>query len=236
MWYTRGRKIVVLGGACDTPNRIHLTGDVSMDTVPSHDLDDNPYSVYALIDPRDYTTRYIGITDDVYARFAQHLRCDGTNPEKDAWISELKAENVMLIMKTLEVVQGIERTRERETHWIYHYRFLGAHLFNLAVPTIRIASTPRVKQSKLLNDHNSGRKRNYEMVKELVLYRHEHGAWPEEVSADMCRKYEQSYFIKPNRSEQVRNPKMYEQRIRSYARGRKWIKAFELAKAAQEGA
>jgi predicted GIY-YIG superfamily endonuclease len=207
-----------------------------MDTVPPHALDDNPYTVYALIDPRDYTTRYIGITDDVYARFAQHLRCDSENPEKDGWISELKAENAMLIMKTLETVQGVEHAREREKHWIHHYRFLGVHLYNLVVPTIRIASTSRTRQPKLFNAHNSGRKRNYEMVKELVLYRYQHGTWPEDVSADMRRKYELSYFTKPSSEGRKKAPKMYEERARSYARGCKWIKEFNKPASEEEGA
>jgi predicted GIY-YIG superfamily endonuclease len=49
------------------------------------------YVIYALIDPRDNTPRYVGITDDVYARFSQHLRCDSSNFRRDAWIKELKA-------------------------------------------------------------------------------------------------------------------------------------------------
>jgi len=91
------------------------------------------YTVYSLIDPRNDTVRYVGITDDVYARFYQHLRCDGSNKEKDDWISELKAENRMLIMKTLEEVEILEETRVKEQKWIRHYLSRGIILLNLQI-------------------------------------------------------------------------------------------------------
>jgi hypothetical protein len=94
----------------------------------------DPYAIYALIDPR-YTSnhheiRYIGITNDVYARFRQHLHCNGANLEKDVWIKELKSSQFMLIMRTLEVVDGIAKARMREKYWIQHYKCIGAYLFN----------------------------------------------------------------------------------------------------------
>lgn len=205
-----------------------------MTTISHHAHEHEFYTVYALIDPRDYTIRYIGITNDVYDRFAQHLRPDGTNPEKDAWIAELRAANVMLIMKTLETVGTVEQARERETHWIHHHRFLGTHLYNLQVPTIRIASS--VRQPKLFTYRKTGshygRKSNYEKVKEIILYRYEHGTWPDEVSSEMRRKYEQNYFTKPTRSEQEKYPEKHKQHVRSYKRGREWIEEYKASSGA----
>jgi predicted GIY-YIG superfamily endonuclease len=88
------------------------------------------YFIYALIDPRDNAVRYIGITNDVYARFYQHLRCDGTNVEKDNWIKELKTLNQMLLMRTLEEVETLGAVRVREQQLIRHYISTGSKLFN----------------------------------------------------------------------------------------------------------
>ena len=41
------------------------------------------YAIYALVDPRDRTTRSVGTTGDVYARLCQHICCDGSNFRKD---------------------------------------------------------------------------------------------------------------------------------------------------------
>jgi predicted GIY-YIG superfamily endonuclease len=91
------------------------------------------YSVYVLIDPRSDDVRYIGVTKDVYARFSQHLQCNGSNPEKNAWIQELKASNLMLIMRTIEIANTLENAREREQYWIHQYLSQGAHLFNIDI-------------------------------------------------------------------------------------------------------
>lgn len=83
------------------------------------------YAIYTLIDPRNEQVRYVGMTKDVYARFAQHVACDGSNPRKDAWIQELKALNLLLSMKVVERSDTAERARKREHYWIEHYQYLG---------------------------------------------------------------------------------------------------------------
>lgn len=93
------------------------------------------YVVYALVDPRDNKPFYVGMTDDVYARFLQHLRCDGSNFRKDARIHELKDKQLMVIMQVLEHVETVDRTRMREAYWIHHYLQLGITLYNNHLPT-----------------------------------------------------------------------------------------------------
>lgn len=88
------------------------------------------YTIYALVDPRDHTTRYIGITDDVYSRFSQHVQCKGDNPEKDAWIIELRAYQLMVIMQSIETAETFAEAREREDHWIHYHLSNGAKLLN----------------------------------------------------------------------------------------------------------
>ncbi|SRR6266702_1271160 len=90
-------------------------------------------AVYVLIDPRNDVVRYVGITDDVYKRFSQHVQCSGNNIDKNEWIQELKSESFMLIMRTLEQVETIEKAKGREQYWIRYYLSLGVRLFNLDV-------------------------------------------------------------------------------------------------------
>lgn len=239
MWYNRGTENVVSGGACDTPDRIRLDWRHIMDTVPHSAQEGNPYTVYALIDPRDYAVCYIGITNDVYERFFQHLRCDGTNPVKDAWITELRQANVLLIMKTLEVVEDAEKARERETFWIHHYQFLGVRLYNQAIPSIRLPK--RVTQPTLIKmrtrreNPNAGRKGDYSKIAETVIYYHVHKCFPDNISIDMRRYYKRMYFTMPYEGEKPYRGFDYEQHLRIYERGQQWITEYE-SKAAQEGA
>lgn len=89
------------------------------------------YVIYALIDPRDNTVRYVGITDDVYKRFLSHIQCTGGNLAKNLWIAELRAANKMVIMETLEEVEDHTRALEREMYWIQHFQALKEPLANI---------------------------------------------------------------------------------------------------------
>lgn len=132
MVYTKGRKIVVSGGAVNAPDRIHAWRNVSMTTLPPHAPKGKPYTIYALIDPRDNAVRYIGLTYDVYARMRQHSRCEGNNAIKNAWIQELRREQIMFYMHSIEKVKTFEQALEREQYWIQHYLQRGANLTNIA--------------------------------------------------------------------------------------------------------
>lgn len=90
------------------------------------------YSIYALIDPRDKSVRYVGITRDVYQRFMDHIQCSGSNYAKNAWITELRAVNKMIIMQTLEDVGTREQALERENYWIKHYEMLKEPIMNIS--------------------------------------------------------------------------------------------------------
>jgi hypothetical protein len=71
------------------------------------------------------------MTNDIYARFSQHIRCEGNNITKNMWIAELRELNQMVIMRTLEEVETVEEVRKREAHWIQQYLAQGANLLNL---------------------------------------------------------------------------------------------------------
>jgi predicted GIY-YIG superfamily endonuclease len=200
------------------------------------------YTIYTLIDPRDYAVRYIGITNDVYSRFRDHVRCDGSNPLKDAWMRELRQAQAMLIMKTLETVETVEQARGREKHWIHHHRFLGANLLNLSTPALRTSSNPTrigkyvqkpgkpIPQSGIPVFKKIGRikRRRYEElgiddaepVKEVVLFRHHLGQYWPGISEDMKAYYDYYYFSKPSKA---RDGKDYAKHVRCWKRRTKWL-------------
>ena len=61
------------------------------------------YPIYALIDPHDNTTRYIGISKDAEFRFYRHLR-GGCGQRTMHWIDELEQSGVRSILQILETV------------------------------------------------------------------------------------------------------------------------------------
>lgn len=134
MWYNEGTKMIMSGGACDTPDRTHLDWRYVMNTVPHFVKSGKPslYTIYALADPRDGSIRYIGITYNVYSRMRQHSRCAGENARKNAWIQELQSLQLMFVMWSLEKTTTIEEALARELYWIRHYISKGADLTNVA--------------------------------------------------------------------------------------------------------
>jgi predicted GIY-YIG superfamily endonuclease len=92
------------------------------------------YSVYGLVDPRDNKPFYVGITDDIYKRFWQHVNCHGNNFEKNKRIQELRALNLMVIVQIYEQIEDIGHARIREAYWIRHFEALGYVLTNIVRP------------------------------------------------------------------------------------------------------
>jgi predicted GIY-YIG superfamily endonuclease len=115
------------------------------------------YTVYALCDPMKETfeqnkdwqkpsrdgyylwkfslahrARYIGLTDDIYRRFSEHMSCsDKHNLKKNNWIIARKKQQVMIQLEVLQQVESLKIAQIRETFWIAYYHYLGADLMNL---------------------------------------------------------------------------------------------------------
>jgi predicted GIY-YIG superfamily endonuclease len=89
------------------------------------------YVVYALIDPRDNSVRYVGITDDVYRRFQEHIQCAGNNFTKNAWIMDLRSANKMVFMETLEEFESRSEALKGEQYWISHFERMEEPLMNV---------------------------------------------------------------------------------------------------------
>lgn len=91
------------------------------------------YVVYGLEDPRDHLIHYVGITNNVYKRFNQHIRGDCGNLAKNGWIFECRQQNIMIRMVELQRVGTLKIAKERERYWIQHYLDLGHPLNNAQI-------------------------------------------------------------------------------------------------------
>ncbi len=119
------------------------------------------YIVYSLIDPRDHKARYVGCSADLYARFLQHLRCDGTNVQKDIWIQDLRKAGYLPIVQTLEQVEAHEQAKAREDYWMHHYLYLGMPLLNVVLPAPHKRAETGQKVGRKRTEAKSNRVRRY---------------------------------------------------------------------------
>jgi len=73
--------------------------------------------IYALIDPRDNSSRYVGMTRDPNKRLYQH-RSKSHNEEIKVWASELDDLGLSPTMRILEEVDDGDDWRISETYWV----------------------------------------------------------------------------------------------------------------------
>lgn len=92
-----------------------------------------PEHIYTLSDPRDNSVRYVGVTTDVINRYHHHMVTTVRgNPEKEAWIQELRRLEMKPIMTVIETINHEDDAspRQRERYWIHFYQSQGAKLYN----------------------------------------------------------------------------------------------------------
>lgn len=96
------------------------------------------YQIYALIDPRDNITRYIGISRDAMVRYYQHITAPCSRKTL-RWIEELGKLGLHPVLQLLETIRrqadmSSEAFRlavyEREAYWINEYLRQGTPLLN----------------------------------------------------------------------------------------------------------
>ena len=103
--------------------------------------------IYALIDPRDRSIRYIGQTDDIERRYLEHT--DRTeNTTKGAWIADLRRLGTKPVIALLEQVENDQDINYREKWWIVLGKRQGWRLTNIANPSSR-----RTVFSELFSEH-----------------------------------------------------------------------------------
>lgn len=93
------------------------------------------YIIYGLIDPRDYATRYIGMTRQGYERFWEHLHGAPSNQGKVTWLQEVEAAQQMVVMEILDKAKDMAEARQKEAFWIRFYtRYITIPLVNKVYP------------------------------------------------------------------------------------------------------
>jgi excisionase family DNA binding protein len=104
--------------------------------------------VYGLGDPRTGELRYIGIAEDVYKRYAQHLTAAHEDEEKDEWMNDLKSVGVIPTLAILESDIPDFLIYERQKYWIQYYLSQGAPLLNIphALASMEVPAFLNMKQ------------------------------------------------------------------------------------------
>ena|SRR5260221_9952564 len=146
------------------------------------------YTVYELVDPRDNVTRYIGITNDVYRRFSQHVHCIGNNHAKNAWIEELKTLQLVFIMRAIVQTPDAREASRQEKYWIRYHIKQGTLLTNIAEYSAQVPPTVDVPAREGIGRHLTEQKRL-----EVLAYVQQHKVWPDGVSKQMQRYYRREY-------------------------------------------
>lgn len=92
------------------------------------------YTIYALIDVRDNSIRYVGMTKNTFTRLSQHLLDAGNNTPKGLWLAEMQQAGVSPKLEVLEVIKASEHAyqiaRERERYWIQKLTSDGSPLLS----------------------------------------------------------------------------------------------------------
>ncbi len=102
------------------------------------------YTVYALVDPRDNKVHYVGMTEDVYKRFINHITGrSGSNYEKNAWVHGMRNASVMVRMDVLEQTEDIGQAHIREMYWVNHFIQLQHPITNKMRKMPKVAYTPK---------------------------------------------------------------------------------------------
>jgi hypothetical protein len=94
-----------------------------------------PRTIYALVDPRDNTTRYVGASANPGSRLSAHISSASTNcvgnKELVAWIRDVLNSSQNPIMKPLESDVSCDQWEDAEKYWIAELTAEGHKLLNI---------------------------------------------------------------------------------------------------------
>jgi DNA-binding transcriptional regulator YiaG len=133
------------------------------------------YQIYALIDPRYNTTRYVGMSRNAQRRLFQHLLGDQGNEQKNNWLLELLEEGVYPILRILETIDAEEADAyaiacEREQYWI-------SECLRLDMPLLNISVRGRKKNLRFRRPHINWIEKEHSEVEESALSLRELREW-----------------------------------------------------------
>lgn len=99
------------------------------------ELPDLPVTIYALVDPRDGTVRYVGQTNHPRRRWTQHWESGwskgASNPRIAEWANDLDGLGLKFRLWTIVRCSTIDAD-DTERYWIRFYREIGP-IFNVDV-------------------------------------------------------------------------------------------------------
>lgn len=88
-------------------------------------------SIYTLVDPRDGTVRYVGMSNNPQKRYQQHYSCGYAAADSvKSWIRELKELETKPLLFIVEEVDNYDAAWMRETYWINFFLAEGEPLTN----------------------------------------------------------------------------------------------------------
>lgn len=102
--------------------------------------------IYALIDPKTGSVRYVGKTSNLRRRLNAHIARSklGCKYHAPQWIASLVADGIRPVMDVLEEMPDDADWASREIHWIEFYKRLGCDLTNTAPGGLGYASYGRL--------------------------------------------------------------------------------------------
>lgn len=123
------------------------------------ELDDarSKYLVYALIDPTDLKTRYVGVSSTGLSRPRVHGTPSSLNrnenKRKENWIRNLQVRGLYYAIRVLEYFSTPEQAHAAEPYWIDWFRKHGEHLYNITAgndTAIRASEETKEKMRKIM--------------------------------------------------------------------------------------
>lgn len=88
-----------------------------------------PVHIYALVDPRDNSIRYVGVTTNLEERYFAHLGQTEATANKREWMKSLRAEGLAPRMFVIETTTG-KHAQEDEKWWVAELESDGHPLLN----------------------------------------------------------------------------------------------------------
>ena len=173
-----------------------------MQTIPNRKNRRKPIFIYALMSPLSDKVEYIGQTNDMGKRMANHIYL-AKNPvtlksylnKKDNWIRSLLEKNIFPIYKILEETDD-NNAIERETYWINYFG-----IENLKNEQFVFGKDKEAKKRKVLPNVNSRTEMETE-IKEIVS---------KLITIDKVRFFQQVNFLKET---QMLDEKIIEKEIK----------------------
>lgn len=110
--------------------------------------------IYALIDPRDRSVRYVGQTNSLNRRYIEHCNTNKSTT-KDLWLQELRNQGLKPDMALLEAVKRDKDAGFREKWWIRLAERSGWILDNTGNPSAHEPNFEKLFSDRLRDEYDS---------------------------------------------------------------------------------